>query len=109
MAFDPSLAERVTAVIGLRPDVEEKKMFGCLAWLLNGNFCLAVWKDSLVLRIDKAKRKPLFEDPFVQPFDMKRTPMKGLAMVAAEGIEDEADLKRYVKLALDYVGTFPPK
>jgi len=109
MAFDQTLAERAAAQIGLRPDMEERKMFGCLAWLLNGNFCLAVWKDSLVIRIDRNKGRTVFAEPFVQPFDMKRTPIKGLAMVASEGIEDDAELKRYVALAIDYVGTLPPK
>lgn len=109
MAFDPGLAERLVSLVGIRPDIEEKKMFGGLAFLLNGNMCFGVWKDHLILRVDPGTQETFLNDPFVRPFDITGKPMKGLVMVSPDGLGEDADLKRYLKLGLDFTATLPPK
>lgn len=109
MPYDPGLAERVAELIGLDPGIEEKKMFGGLVWMLNGNMALGVWQEALILRTAKDKNYPLLADPFVRPFDITGKPMRGLVMVDPEGFEDDRELERYVRLGLDFAGGLPPK
>jgi hypothetical protein len=58
MAFDESLAERIRQSLARRKNVEEKKMFGCICFFINGNALAGGWKDRLIARLgpDKGKR-----------------------------------------------------
>jgi TfoX/Sxy family transcriptional regulator of competence genes len=51
IAFSESLAERIRQRLARRKNVEEKKMFGGIGFLLNGNMPVGVWKDSLIVRL----------------------------------------------------------
>ena len=51
MAFSEALAERIRQALARRKNVEEKKMFGGVGFLLNGNMLVGVWKDSLIVRL----------------------------------------------------------
>jgi len=51
MAFDETLATRIRDAISRKKNVEEKKMFGGIGFLLNGNMLVGVWKDSLIVRL----------------------------------------------------------
>ena len=63
MAFDEALAERTRRILARRKNVEEKRMFGGIGFLLNGNLLVGVRKDSLLVRLgpeqsDERCRKP---------------------------------------------------
>jgi TfoX/Sxy family transcriptional regulator of competence genes len=51
MAFSEPLAARIRAALGRKRSVEEKKMFGGVGFLVNGNMLVGVWKDSLIVRL----------------------------------------------------------
>ena len=51
MPYDPGLAERVEEVLRGRPGFEQRKMFGGIGWLLNGNRCVGIYKDWLIARV----------------------------------------------------------
>ncbi len=53
MAYAKSLAERIRHLVSRRRGITEKKMFGSVCFLLNGNILVGVWKDSLIARVDK--------------------------------------------------------
>ena len=59
MAFSEALAERIRQRLARRKNVEEKKMFGGVGFLLNGNMLVGVWKDSLIVRLgpEQARRR----------------------------------------------------
>jgi len=58
MPYDETLAARVRKLLGRRKNLVEKKMFGGLGFLLNGNICCGVWKEFLILRLgDDAARQ----------------------------------------------------
>lgn len=57
MAFDESLAGRIRDALALKKNIEEKKMFGCICFLLNGNALAGVWKDRLIARLGPATAK----------------------------------------------------
>jgi len=51
MAFDETLAARIRDALARRKNIEERKMFGCICFLLNGNALAGVWKDRLIVRV----------------------------------------------------------
>ena len=53
MAYSKSLVERIRHLISRQRGITEKKMFGCVCFLLNGNLLVGVWKDSLIARVGK--------------------------------------------------------
>jgi len=54
MAFDESLAARIRDTLARKKNIEEKRMFGCLCFFLNGNALAGVWKDRLIARLVSA-------------------------------------------------------
>jgi TfoX/Sxy family transcriptional regulator of competence genes len=61
MAYDESLAERIRLALVRKKDIEEKKMFGGLCFLLNGNMLVGVWKNSLIARLQSKAMKDFKE------------------------------------------------
>ena len=109
MAYDESLAERLRQRLARKKGVTEKKMFGGIGFLLNGNMCVGIWKDSLIARIDPAKYEQALQEPFVREFDITGRPMKGWVLVDPVGIADDDQLGDWVQRATRYVGGLPAK
>ena len=63
MAFDESLAERIRKCLSRRKNVEEKKMFGGICFMLNGNMRVGVWKDSLIVRLGEDQGEEALLEP----------------------------------------------
>src|SRR6516162_2378763 len=102
MAFDESLAERIGQGLGRKKGITEKKMFGGIGFLLNGNMLVGVWKDSLIVRLDPDDYDDALKEPFVKEFDITGRPMKGWVLVKPEGIEDEKLLKEWIGRAVKF-------
>jgi TfoX/Sxy family transcriptional regulator of competence genes len=109
MAYDEGLATRVRDVIGDRPGLAEKKMFGGLAFLLNGNMACGVRGDDLMVRMDPDASDAALAERGARPFDMTGRPMQGWLLVSADGHAEDDDLGRWVARGLDYAGSLPPK
>lgn len=109
MPYDDSLAERIRPLISRRRGAAEKKMFGGVGFLLNGNMCCGVWKKSLIARIGLAAYTSALEEPFVREFDITGRPMRGWVMVEPGGITDNEDLKNWVTRAAKFAGSLPVK
>jgi len=109
MAYDPGLAARLDSLLSSRPGYQQKKMFGGLGWMLNGNMCVAVYKDWLIARVGAEAEKQARSYPHTKAFDITGKPMKGWIMVGLEGIDADADLERHVQLAEKFVKTLPRK
>lgn len=108
MAYDLGLAKRIrTELVGL-PFVE-KKMFGGVGFLLNGNMACGVNKDSLIVRVGPLKQSELLGKPHANPFDMTGKPMKGWLMVEPDGYETPEQLAAWVKEGVEFALTLPPK
>jgi TfoX/Sxy family transcriptional regulator of competence genes len=97
MAFDEGLAERIRALLGARSDVDERRMFGGVAFLVAGNMACAVMGDGLLVRVEAAEVAELESNPGVRRADMRGRPMKGWLLVAPEVIADDDDLERWVR------------
>src|SRR4051794_397084 len=109
MAFDESLAARIRKQLARRKNVEEKKMFGGLGFLLRGHILVGVWKDSLIVRVGPDHYDDALLEPYVKEFDITGRPMMGWVMVASEGIKDDEILGDWIQRALEFVGTLPAK
>src|SRR5579862_7251731 len=107
MAFSEALAERIRHALARRKNVEEKKMFGGIGFLLNGNMLVGVWKDSLIVRLGPDVDDLALLEPHVREFDITGRPMKGWVLVEAEGVEDDDQLKGWIERALKFVKTLP--
>ena len=109
MAFDEALAERIRQALARRKNVEEKKMFGGVGFLLNGNMLVGVWKDSLDRPARPGRGEEALLEPHVREFDITGRPMKGWVLVEPEGVEDDEQLKDWIQRAMKFVGKLPAK
>jgi len=108
MAYNLKLAERIRSELDGIP-VIEKKMFGGVGFLLNGNLACGVHKDDMIVRVDPEKNSALLKKPHTRPFDMTGRPMKGWLLVEADGCKTAKQLGAWVKEAVAFALTLPPK
>ena len=108
MAYDLKFAERVRTELHGLPFVE-KKMFGGLGYLVNGNMACGWYKNDMVVRIDPAKHDAFLKKKFVKPFALRGKPMKGWLLVEPDGYKTAKQLSVWVKLGVEYALTLPPK
>jgi hypothetical protein len=85
MAFSEALAERIRQGLARRKTVEEKKMFGGIGFLLNGNLLVGVGKESLIVRLGPEGGGEALQEPHVSAFNITGRSMKGWVLVAPEG------------------------
>ncbi|HZM75798.1 MAG TPA: TfoX/Sxy family protein [Candidatus Limnocylindrales bacterium] len=95
VAYDEGLATRVRELIGGELGITEKKMFGGLAMMLNGNMAVGVHGDGLIVRADPGEQEALLAEPGARIFDMTGRPMKGWLVVDTEGCAEDDDLRRW--------------
>ena len=108
MAYDLKLAERIRSRLDGVPHTE-KKMFGGVGFLLNGNLACGVNKDNLIVRIDPKKQDALLKKPHTKPFDLTGKPMKGWLLVEADGCKTDKQLNAWIKEGLEFASTLPSK
>jgi TfoX N-terminal domain len=88
MAYDEDLANRIRELVVMEPGVTEQRMFGDLAFLINGNMSLsASGQGGLMLRVDPAETDALLREPHAHPFEMRGRVMQGWLRVDAEGLK----------------------
>ncbi|MGI9553848.1 MAG: TfoX/Sxy family protein [Thermodesulfobacteriota bacterium] len=109
MAYDEKLAERLSNLVKNRKGFSQKKMFGGVAFLLNGNMCFGVHKDELVLRMDEESALKALKRKHTKLFDITGRPMKGWIMVSKDGIKTKQSLSSWAELAIKFVRTLPKK
>jgi TfoX/Sxy family transcriptional regulator of competence genes len=109
MAFSEALAERIRKRVARRKNIEEKKMFGGVGFMLNGNMLVGVWKNNLIVRLEPDAYDDALLEQHVREFDITGRPMKGWVLVEPDGIEDDDQLSAWIQRAINYVGSLPGK
>ena len=109
MAYDEALAERVRALIGDDPRLSERKMFGGLCLMVDGNMCVGIVGDELMVRVGPDGYADALAQPHAREMDFTGKPMKGMVFVDATGIAKHPDLERWVDRGMDFAGSLPPK
>lgn len=109
MAYEDALSERIRAHLEGEPGLSEKRMFGGLAFLINGNMACGVNKTALIVRFDPANHADVLAESGARDFDLSPRPMKGWVSVDADGYRTDADLERWVDRGLSFARGLPPK
>ncbi len=108
MAFDEELAQRVRAQLGGRTDVDERRMFGGLTFLVGGHMCCGVHGDELILRLGPDGADKALARRHVRPMDFTGRPLSGFVTVGRQGLSGPA-LERWVAQAVAWAESLPPK
>jgi TfoX/Sxy family transcriptional regulator of competence genes len=108
VAYDEELADRVRVVLVDEPGLTERKMFGGLAFLVNGNMACGIVKDELMLRLGAEGAEAVLAEPHVRQMDFTGRPMTGMVYVEREGLGDAA-VRRWVEQAAGFARSLPPK
>jgi TfoX/Sxy family transcriptional regulator of competence genes len=110
MAYDEDLANRIREIVMIESGVTEKKMFGGLAFLINGNMSVsASGKGGLLLHVDPGESDELITKPHAHPFEMRGRVMQGWLRVDADGVKTKRQLERWVRWGVDYARSLPAK
>jgi TfoX/Sxy family transcriptional regulator of competence genes len=110
MAYDEELANRIRAVLQEEGGLTEKRMFGGLAFLVNGNMAVsASSKGGLLLRIDPADAESLVEAPAVTRFEMQGREMNGWLWVGPDVVDTDSELRAWVSRGVGYARSLPAK
>ncbi|MES2332118.1 MAG: TfoX/Sxy family protein [Bacteroidota bacterium] len=103
MAFNETLADRVRELIASREkNIEEKRMFGGLCFMVNDKMCVGVETNRLMVRFDPALTDEVMEKKGVSPMDFSKKIMKGYAFVDIEVLNTKKKVEYWLNLALDY-------
>jgi len=109
MAVDETLAARVREEVGDLDGVVEKRMFGGLAFLLNGNMAVGVHGEDLIVRLPPEETDGALGEPHVRIFDMTGRPMKGWVLVGPGATESDDGLGAWVTRGVDFAESLPAK
>ena len=109
MTADEVLIDRIRVLVKRREGVDERKMFGGVAFMVNGNMAVGTSKGSLIVRLDKASNEKNLSHTDVREFDATGRVMKGWVMVDPDGIIDSRSLDEWIIRGIAYARTLPPK
>jgi len=102
MAFDPGLADRVRSILKRACVFEEKKMFGGMAYMVNGKMCCGVVQSDLVLRLGPEASEAALKKRHTRPMDFTGKPMKSMIYVAPAGTDSDSELEKWLLLAVGF-------
>ena len=103
MSYNEKLADRIREMIAVsHKNIEEKKMFGGLCFMVNDKMCVGVEQERLMVRLDPAKYDEVMEKEGCKPMDFTGKVMKGFVFVDVDALNTKKELEYWVKLALEY-------
>lgn len=110
MAYDEDLAERIRSVLQDQDGLTEKRMFGGLAFLVNGNMVVsASGQGGLLLRVHPDETDSVVREDGVTRFEMRGRAMNGWVRVDPSATASDQELTRWVQVGVAYAGSLPPK
>jgi TfoX/Sxy family transcriptional regulator of competence genes len=110
MAYDEDLANRIRELVAMEDGLTEQRMFGGLAFLINGNMSVsASGRGGLLVRLDPAETDTLLSRRHAGPFEMRGRAMQGWLRVDPDGIRTKRQLQDWVRRSLAYARSLPSK
>ena len=110
MAYDKDLANRIRELLGAERGVEEKRMFGGLAFLINGNMSVAAsGRGGLMVRVPPDETEKLLQRDHVEAMVMAGRETRGWLRVSLDGVQTKRQLQGWVSRGVDYAKSLPPK
>lgn len=110
MAYDEQLAASIRSLLSEQSGVTERRMFGGLAFLIEGNMAIAAsGQGGALVRVDPDESDALAARPHAEVAVMRGRPMPGWLRVGPDGLRTTRELSRWVGLASAYARALPPK
>ncbi len=109
MAYDEGLAHRVHELLENRPGFSEKKMFGGLCFLVDGNMAGGIIASELMLRVGPDMYDECLALEHAREMDFTGRALKGMIYVGEEGIAEDEDLEAWVERGYAFAASLPPK
>lgn len=109
MAVDEKLVARIRAMFRERDDVEEKRMFGGIAFMVSGHMCCGPLDNDLMVRVGPDQYDDALSRKHATTMEFTGKPMRGFVTVRADGIRTKRDLRRWIGLGLNFIEGLPPK
>ncbi len=110
MAYDEDLANRIRELLGSEKGLDEKRMFGGLAFLINGNMSVAVsGQGGLLVRVPPDETDKLLQRVHVNPMVMAGREARGWLRVEAAGVQTKRQLQGWVTKGVGYARSLPAK
>ena len=110
MAYDEALADRIRELASGERSLSEKKMFGGLAFLVNGNMAVAAsGQGGILVRVDPEESDALIANSNAYPMEMRGREMRGWLRVDADDVRTKAQLSKWVRRGIGYAGSLPAK
>lgn len=105
------LIERIRSILSQKEGLfSERKMFGSVCFMLNGNICVGAWKGSLLARLGKEKQDQVLAEPHTKPaYIGSGRVMTGWFLIEPDGIETDDDLKQWVNKSIKFTKSLPSK
>ncbi|CAN5822223.1 hypothetical protein BH10BAC2_BH10BAC2_44280 [soil metagenome] len=103
MAYNEKLADRVRELLAAETEnIEEKKMFGGLCFMVNDKMCVGVEKERLMVRLNPVVYDEIIQKEGCLPMDFTGKIMKGYVFVNEEVLKTKRQLTYWMQLALEY-------
>ncbi|HUJ18567.1 MAG TPA: TfoX/Sxy family protein [Nitrospirota bacterium] len=109
MPYNTKLEEKIYAATQRWKDLGKKKMFGGICYLLRGNMCFGIWKDFLIVRMDREQAEKSLKLKNVRPFDITGSAMAGWVTVEEAGWRSAARLEKWLAIGKEFARTLPEK
>jgi TfoX/Sxy family transcriptional regulator of competence genes len=109
MAYDEEVAARIRDGLATHRAVEEKKMFGGIAFMLRGHMCIGVIDDELMVRVGPDAYEDALSRPHAREMDFTGKPITGYVYVGRAGFKSSSDLKAWIERGTKFVLGLPPK
>jgi TfoX/Sxy family transcriptional regulator of competence genes len=109
MAYDLALADEIRSVLDGEPDLTERRMFGGLAFLVNGHLAVGVRGSGIIVRVGADAAEELVRTTVATRAMMGARVMTGWLDVGADSLGTEAELASWVRRGVGYARSLPPK
>jgi TfoX/Sxy family transcriptional regulator of competence genes len=110
MPYDEQLAGRIRELVAKERRITEKKMFGGLAFLLDGNMAVAAsGQGGLLVRVDPDESEALVRKTRAKPMEMRGRQMAGWLRVDAADVRTKRQLSPWVERGVTFARSLPPK
>lgn len=101
MAYNEKIADRIRKALSGTKSLEEKKMFGGIAFMVNNKMCAGVYKDDIMIRCEPEKTEELLSRKGAKPFNLSGKTMKGWLLVSSEGADSKKDFDWWIKTSIE--------
>lgn len=109
MTYDDGLAHRIRGTLGDRPGLDEKELFGGIAFMLDGNMVCGVVDDAFMARVGADAYDDALAEPHAREMDFTGRPMTGLVFVDPPGVAEDDALESWVDRCLAHAESLPAK